>query len=400
MQEKHPRVLEKFVFANERLRVFFVGIYGAVTSTALLIANQVFHAGPSAKVVLQLSEGIGYLTIPFFVFWAKHQNFKAARIASIIWTVAALCILVASYWDNVYAFVSLVFLAKCALFMAVPFMVQIYQKAFPESRRGKRMSVLRFIQVLTISLGGIIIGKILDNNLEDYHKLYFGAGVLVSIIAYMINRNPSNRVPREKDFKLFSYLTHFKEDKLFRCLVISWMLHAFAYHTMIGLFVDYLANPRFGLNASPLIINVLTVTVPFAVVFCSTFLMGRLFDKLKYQTLQVMLNSFLILSFVFYFNIKQGWALPVGAAFLGLEWAIGNIAFQMWITKVAPKGKTIEYSSAHHFLCAFPIMLGPVFGFFLSDYLGSVEIMTWCVIPLILTSLILLYTIKDEERLK
>ena len=73
-----------------------------------------------------------------------------------------------------------------------------------------------------------------------------------------------------------------------------------------------------------------------------------------------------------FFISKNLLVIGVAAAFIGLAFAGGSIAWNLWITKYAPPGKATAYMSVHVFLTGVRGTIGPMIGFWTVSHVGPI----------------------------
>ena len=126
---------------------------------------------------------------------------------------------------------------------------QIYQENYPARRRGKYFSRTAMIRIISAAAFGFLAGWILTNGEESNQKLadyprwlmlIFSGGFVW--VAFCFSRLPAQPLTRAKGTHPFRSLRFVKEDKLFRHILICWMLFGIGNLMLFPLRVEYLAN--------------------------------------------------------------------------------------------------------------------------------------------------------------
>src|SRR5262249_44070166 len=146
-----------------------------------------------------------------------------------------------------------------------------------------------------------------------------------------------------------------REDKTFRNALIAWMLVGFANLMMVPLRVEYLANPRYGvlLDNKPLaagLIAVLTGVIPNLARLAMSPGWGQLFDRVTFFVLRIALSPGFAVAILAFFTGNSLVGLIAGAIIFGISNAGGDLAWSLWVTKVAPPHRVAHYMSVHTFL--------------------------------------------------
>ncbi len=118
---------------------------------------------------------------------------------------------------------------------------------------------------------------------------------------------------------------------------------------MLPLRVLFLVEARSGHEYSPASVALIMGFVPSVTQFVFSPLWGHLFDRINFFVLRNSINAIFILSHTLFFLGGTCWALFVGAFLLGLAAAGGNIAWSLWVTKIAPAGYAADYMSVYTF---------------------------------------------------
>ena len=83
------------------------------------------------------------------------------------------------------------------------------------------------------------------------------------------------------------------------------------------------------------------------------------------------------------------WVIAIGTGLQGFAFAGGNIAWSLWVTKIAPPEHTAEYMSVHTCTTGLRGIAAPVIGFFLLRGFGN-GVAIFSAILILIASLIIL----------
>jgi predicted MFS family arabinose efflux permease len=157
------------------------------------------------------------------------------------------------------------------------------------------------------------------------------------------------------------------KDRLFGWMLLSWMLLGFGNLMTLPLRTEYMANPRFGINATNQEILFITGAVPLIFRLMASRALGKLFDRWNLVTLRLFLNSLFLVSVLIFFNTRNLWLLGLSMAFLGTAMAGGKITWSLWVTKLAPSGQASAYMSIHMLSTGLRGSIAPFVGFALIE---------------------------------
>jgi MFS family permease len=385
-----PLERERRTFALERLRSIATGIMEPLGGTFfLLIAIQYYHANETAQAIAATGGSAGLLLGPPVVAWTQRAGWPVNRaLAGFHLTAAAALLLAAAIpWLPLYIAAGL--LALTAGTASIPLSTQYFQQNYPEHRRGALFSIASTIRLGTAALVTWAAGEWLARDLTNTHGLLALMGTSAAVSAALFWRSPGDPLDRGGSSHPFRALALLRSDRTFRHLIIVWMLMGFGNLMMVPLRVKFLVEPRFGFAYSEAQVAFLIGVVPSLVIFSLTWWWGKLFDRVNFFVLRAVLNTTFLLSNLFFFLVGQYWGFLVGMIFLGLSFAGGNVAWSLWVTKIAPPGQVADYMSVHTFMTGVRGLLAPM----LSVPLASVLPMPWIVAlssALILASLLLL----------
>jgi hypothetical protein len=250
-----------------------------------------------------------------------------------------------------------------------PLFTTIYAHNYPATTRGRYFSQSNVIRIACSVLFAGAAGWFLSGNIERYQYLLWlvAAGLVVS--SWLCARLPDETQITEAP-PLLSCFRYLKTDRVLRETTIAWMLLGFGVLMMVPLRVEYLASDRYGLNLSEAEIALVLSVVPNIARFLSSPLWGRVFDRMDFFTLRIILNCTFLIGTVGFFATDSWFALVVSAAIIGIGSSGGDLAWNLWVTKFAPLDRVSDYMAVHVFFTGIRGLLAPVAGFFLVQHLS------------------------------
>ena len=136
-----------------------------------------------------------------------------------------------------------------------------------------------------------------------------------------------------------------------------------------------------------------TIVVKKIANLISMLIWGKLFDKLNFPIVRIAINIFFIFSILLYF-IPNLPCQIAGSFIFGIATGGGFIAWNLWVTKIAPHDKTADYMSEHTFLCGFRGIIAPFLVYYFLNGLGIYTIAWTCTGLIILATVMFIPTIK------
>ncbi len=351
-------------FRRELWRSASSGILETAGSTfLLLIAVKWFQAGANAKSLLAAGGSLGLLLTPVTVTVVLRWGWPPARAASRLFALGAIACAVMVAFPSEAVFVIAGILAMMTTSACIPLMTQIYQDNYPTERRGQLYSRTFMVRIAATVLFGWVAGWWLTEHLAWYRVLlaaYGGAFIVASVALAGIPSLPLRGNVLAHPLHALSLVA---EDRLFRQALYAWMLMGFANLMMLPMRVEYLANPRFGLGRPSDEIALLTVVIPNLARLGLSPIWGWVFDRMNFFSLRVILNVGFALGILTFFTSTSRTGLIVAAVVFGISNAGGDVAWGLWVTKLAPSGRVADYMSVHTFLTGVRGVVAPFAAF-------------------------------------
>lgn len=381
-------------YRQERRRAIAHGVLETSGQTfMLLLAVRVFEAGPDAKAVIATGTNLGLLLTPVGVWLGVRRRWRSSQAAAVLAGVGAVAMLTATLpflWTFVIG--SLV-AATCGGLM-VPFMTQLFEENYPAAKRGVWFARTVMIRVGVAAVFSDLAGRWMAARLMDYRWLLvcYAAGFAYS--ALCLTRCPTEPLAGDGGSHPLRALRFVREDRVFRWTLICWMLMGFANLMMVPLRVEYLANPQYGLVLSAGLIALLTGVIPNVLRLLLAPVWGRLFDRMNFFALRVLLNVGFAISILTFFTSNSLAGLITGSVIFGIANAGGDVAWMLWVTKFAPPGRVVDYMSVHTFFTGLRGVIAPAVAFHIVTRMSVGALGGISAGMIVLASLVLVREIK------
>jgi hypothetical protein len=258
----------------------------------------------------------------------------------------------------------------------IPLLTQIYQDNYPESGRGRYFARTFMIRILSAAAFSWVGGVLLAADIRNFRILLVLFALALAGSAWCLSQIPSNPLEPAADRHPLRAFRSVRDDRIFRVTLASWMFMGFANLVMLPLRVEYLANPRYGLALDPNQIALLTGVVPNLARMAMTPIWGRLFDRANFFVLRMCLNAGFALGIVSFFTTDSLLGLTLSAVTFGVSAAGGDVAWSLWVTKVAPPARVADYMSVHTFLTGVRALTAPMLAFAVVTHY-SMSAMGW-----------------------
>jgi MFS family permease len=99
-----------------------------------------------------------------------------------------------------------------------------------------------------------------------------------------------------------------------------------------------------------------------------------------------------------FFITSNTWVIGAGSALIGIAFAGGSIAWNLWVTKYAPPGKIGAYMSVHVSLTGIRGTLGPIIGYWVVGLIGARNIGIVSCAMMLVATLMLIPEIKHGRQ--
>jgi MFS family permease len=398
-QDPCPDITRR-TYRLELARSPFIGLIEAGWLTfGLTIATKVYDAPDYGKALIAAAFAIGLLVTPLTLYLLSFTRLKIATLCALILASASAFLVVSAIADTFWPFAFGLIFSQIFASQQSTFLIRIHSENYPSRTRGTRLSLVFSIASLSGALAAFFGGSYLDNNIEEYKGVILVMCAALLISALITYRIPSRELGADAHDSPFRNLSLAWTDKLFGKLLFAWMLMGIGNLMIIPLRIEYLANPLYGINATVLEIATITFIIPAIVRILSTGFWGYLFDRTNFIVLRTVLNTCFFISITLFFFTDNKTIMAVSAVFMGLGMGGGNIAWNLWVTKVAPPDKISAYMSVHTGLTGIRGIAAPFMGFALIAAFGPSGVGVISGI-LIFLSIVMFIGNTHEERLR
>ena len=369
------------------------------TSVFLTIAIQHFDASNLAKGLIAASSGIGLLLSTLLTARARRSMRPAMHIASMVIGVGAIGFAAAST-GSLVLYVGGVIVGLAAINMNIPLLTATYERNFSPLDRGTRVGRGLTLKVAVSAPLSIVMGAWLSEHLGGWWLVVL-AGALAAAALSVLNRlfpsEPLSVVPgaREHPWPRFELLG---TDRKLRVILTAWMFMGFGNLMLLPLRIEYLAQPRYGIEATAATITLLTVAIPSVLRLLTTTMFGRIFDRMSVFTVRIGLNVLFIVYVAAFFSGTSTLGLWTGAIALGIAFAGGDLMWMLWVTKVAPPGRVPDYMGLHRCFTGLRAVSAPLFGFLIIERVSLGWVAVFGVALMVVSSLILVPDALSDER--
>lgn len=390
---------------RDRMRTTFrcdlvKGACGGVLETgwqvfALLLAVRVYQASPEIKASIAAAGAFGLLLGPLSLFVITRMQISVARAGAAFLLGTSLFLLLASFSSSLGWFFLAMVLSALMFSQHVPLMVHIYSANYSAKSRGSLLSNSIVLSVVTAALFSHLGGRLLDYDLGYYPLLLGTMAGAAAIASLAMGKMPSTPLPESASRNPLASISYAWKDPVFGLMLTVWMLMGLGNLITIPLRVEYMANPRFGVNASNAEIALAIAVIPYIARLLTTHLWGFLFDRLNFVIVRTLLNACFLVSILVFFHTESVWMLGLAGAFFGVASAGGNIAWNLWVTKLAPSERVAGYMSVHTFTTGLRGVAAPFIGFYLITHFTP-AFSAWISAGLIFLSIVLLVPMKSR----
>lgn len=387
-------------YRYDRIKAPFYGILEAGWNTfALVIAIRYFDASETHKAFVAGAGPIGFLLAPLTLFIAAQLKARPSLACAVVFAGAAVLLLGASLVHTLLFFTLFAVTSQMAAVQHGPLMLQIYTENYTAKERGSRMTVPFILTAAFSIIFSYAGGLILDWRISAYPLIFIVMLVAALTSAWACWRMPSSPLSRDHIGNPWQNFSLIWKDRFFGFLLSSWMLLGLGNLIALPVRVDYLANPKFGINADNTTIAVIMMVIPAIVRILSTKMWGVFFDRLHFVTTRNLLNLFFLLSIGLFFFSTNLIMLGIAMAFQGMAMGGGKIFWSLWVTKIAPDEQVSSYMSIHMALTGLRGTMAPFLGYWILSQ-SSPAAVAVIGMTLITVSIVLFELVRGHDRLR
>ena len=366
----------------------------------ILVAIRIFDASESSKGILAAAMSAGLLLTPWVIKLASKSGLTATRFGSCLMVLSGIFTAGASLAANSASYTFCLVVGQLCASQLPGLMIQVYSRNYGPNERGRRISW----NVMSSALVGMAIsywfGSSLDNSAENFRWIFSGMCLFALLSAATLLPIPSERIdePEERKSSFGSGILLAWEDKLFGRMLLGWMVMGFGVLMTLPLRVEYLAG-KGGLGMSNSEVAIVAVVSFSTARIVSSRIWGFLFDRLHFIGFRLILNFFLLSASVVFFQAESFAGVCIGSILAGFGTGGSIIAWSLWVTKLAPKGRETEYMGTHIAFTGIRGIVAPFLGYWVLSVVGFTGV-AWTSAGLILTSSLIFASVLRNPRFR
>ncbi len=391
---------------NDKIRKTFIldtvrnGLDGAVMSMsqtmALLIIIKVFSLGDFYKTMVNGGFFLGMIGALFYVWLCAHLHFRASLLAAVPAIAGALLFFAALIPSDGRIIGFLLTLGLITPGLRIPIFSGIYAQNYPGASRGKLFGWGMQAALVTTAFTAWYFGRLLDADAANYRLILAITSVTCLCSGLVVFAIPSTVLKGKKSGNPFVNLALLWKDPTFAYILVAWFLMGFANLWSRPVRVAYLAESDRGLGLTAVTTSLLLVIIPEITRLIFIPFWARIYDKVNFIVLRLILNLIFGAGLLIFFLTDNLWIIGFACFLGGLAFSGGSIAWNLWITRFAPKDKVNEYMSVHTFLTGIRGLFGPflafaMYGKYPAQWIGNISFV------LILISCAMLWGIKGKR---
>ena len=355
---------ERRTFAFDSIRIATDGVgVSLIQTVTLVIAIKVFAAPDALKSLLASAANIGQLASLFVTAALARRAIRPNSIASAMGVASAVALAASAVASRALGFSIFVAAALMLFQLRLPFIAAIHEHNYPAQRRGRRFSIGLILMVVVSLAFDLGAGQLLEIDLDWYRSL-LGAGAAMLLVGGLaLAFVPSRPAPVADGGNPFRNLRILKTDRLFRRFIIAWFILGFSNLWTVPLRVVYLAEAERGMGLSPLLVMIIAGVIPQLTRLSLSRVWANLFDRLHLVKIRIILAIFLASGIFLYFLTESLPVVIAGQILINVAFSGGPILWNLWVTRIAPPGRSSIYMSVHIFMTGVRGTLAPAIGF-------------------------------------
>ena len=391
--------LHRRTYKYDLWRGFFEGVLSSGIQTfALFIAIRYYNAGEGLKSLIAAAPFIGMILSLPLVHYTAGKGLKKSFCSAVPSALASVCLIIAAWIPSLEFYALMITISYICRSAAIPYLTSIYSDNYPHLKRGASFSKPLLLTVAISSLFGLAGSLLLEMNIIYFNWVFTVVGISALAKAWAISSMPSKVIEKTSHNHPFGNFEYVIKDREFGCVLFTWFIMGFANLWVLPLRVDYVASSTYGIEASPLIVALIITIIPETIRFLFIPFWARLFDRMNFIVLRMILNVLFGTGIALFFISKNLLIIGAGSALIGLAFAGGSIAWALWVTKYAPPEKVSAYMSVHVCLTGIRGTIGPMIGYWTAAQVGA-TMTGWISCGLmILATIMLLPEIKHGRK--
>ena len=391
--------LHRRTYKYDLWRGFFEGVLSSGIQTfALFIAIRYYNAGEGLKSLIAAAPFIGMILSLPLVHYTAGKGLKKSFCSAVPSALASVCLIIAAWIPSLEFYALMITISYICRSAAIPYLTSIYSDNYPHLKRAASFSKPLLLTVAISSLFGLAGSLLLEMNIIYFNWVFTVVGISALAKAWAISSMPSKVIEKTSHNHPFGNFEYVIKDREFGYVLFTWFIMGFANLWVLPLRVDYVASSTYGIEASPLIVALIITIIPETIRFLFIPFWARLFDRMNFIVLRMILNVLFGMGIALFFISKNLLIIGAGSALIGLAFAGGSIAWALWVTKYAPPEKVSAYMSVHVCLTGIRGTIGPMIGYWTAAQVGA-TMTGWISCGLmILATIMLLPEIKHGRK--
>ena len=391
--------LHRRTYKYDLWRGFFEGVLSSGIQTfALFIAIRYYNAGEGLKSLIAAAPFIGMILSLPLVHYTAGKGLKKSFCSAVPSALASVCLIIAAWIPSLEFYALMITISYICRSVAIPYLTSIYSDNYPHLKRGASFSKPLLLTVAISSLFGLAGSLLLEMNIIYFNWVFTVVGISALAKAWAIISMSSKVIEKTSHNHPFGNFEYVIKDREFGYVLFTWFIMGFANLWVLPLRVDYVASSTYGIEASPLIVALIITIIPETIRFLFIPFWARLFDRMNFIVLRMILNVLFGTGIALFFISKNLLIIGTGSALIGLAFAGGSIAWALWVTKYAPPEKVSAYMSVHVCLTGIRGTIGPMIGYWTAAQVGA-TMTGWISCGLmILATIMLLPEIKHGRK--
>ena len=377
----------------------FEGVLSSGSQTfCLFIAIRYFNAEETTKALIAAAPFMGMFLSMVLLHYASATSWKKSTWGALPSLITGACLIVAAWATSLHLFAIFTIIAYICRSALLPFITDIYGDNYPSERRGAFFSKPLLLSVGIAALSAFIGSSILEKDIRHYPIIFTFLGFCAFFKAIAVYNMPSKQMDQSPHENPFGNMKYVLQDRSFGYVLLTWFIMGFANLWTIPLRVDYVTSPEWGIEGSAVFVAMIITVIPETLRALFIPFWARLFDKMNFVILRMILNLMFGAGVLLFFITSNPWVIGAGSALIGIAFAGGSIAWNLWVIKYAPPGKTGAYMSVHVSLTGVRGTLGPIIGYWAVGLIGARSIGIVSCVMMLIATLMLVPEIKHGKR--
>lgn len=390
-----PDEITQTTYKCDLWRGGFEGVLSAGAQTfCLFIAIRYFDAGEITKSLIAAAPFMGMFLSMLLLHYASTTSWDKSTWGALPSIVTGICLLISAWTSSITFFAFFVVIAYICRSALLPFITDIYGDNYPSDQRGAYFSKSLLLSVGVAALSGFIGSFILEKDIEYYSLIFTFLAFCAFFKATAVYCMPSKSIDRSPHGNPFGNMKYAWKDRSFGYVLLTWFIMGFANLWTLPLRVDYITSPQWGIEGSAIFVAMIITVIPETMRMLLIPFWAKLFDKMNFVVLRMILNLSFAIGVLLFFITSNPWVIGAGSALIGVAFAGGSIAWNLWVTKYAPPGKTGAYMSVHVSLTGIRGTLGPLVGYWAVGIIGAQNIGILSSLMMVVATLMLIPEIK------